>query len=83
MGSVAFLCFSLLCLVAFVQCFKPMSEHIGDQLSIKKRYISDQSTNVGLANTFAATTFSVYNGPQNGLKEGEIWKSFLVAILLG
>lgn len=75
MGSAAFLCFSLFCLVVSVQCFKPMSEHIRGQLSIKKRYGSSRSANAGLANTFAASSFQVYIGPQDGLKDADAIES--------
>ncbi|KAM7480946.1 hypothetical protein LguiB_005529 [Lonicera macranthoides] len=75
MGSLAFLCLSLFCLLVSVQCFKPMSEHIRDQLSIKKRYGSSRSANAGLANTFAASSFAVYIGPQDSLKDADAIES--------
>ncbi|KAM7521045.1 hypothetical protein LguiB_020007 [Lonicera macranthoides] len=75
MGSLAFLCFSLFCLLVSVQCFKPMSEHIRDQVSIKKRYGSSRSANAGLANTFAASSFPVYVGPQDSLKDADAIES--------
>jgi len=75
MGSVKFLCFLLFCALVSVQCFKPMSEHIREQLSIKKRYASSRSASAGLENTFAASSFPVYIGPQDGLKDGDVIES--------